>query len=520
MKSAMRLILTIGFVWILTGCAADTATTDTKKAASTSTVISESTSPTASNIMTNEALSDAAPYAVGSSTRFIHDDSRPYDSVAGIDVGIRSLLTEVWYPVSHQDAESGELRRATYGDYSFGDRAVHKLMLTNTTFFHLTPDSVVEGVSQADIDAGIDELFSRPRNSYIDAPLAKSNINGDRAWPVVVMTHGDAGSRYNMETACEYLAAHGYIVIAPEHTGNTPFAFTIHDPEIDGKLAAIKPLLNADGTYGPIDKYGQTYTPLIRNREDPQAMLNLDHSLLERVNDLRATLNELDEMNQEGKFAGQLNLQKVGLMGRSFGGTTTLAGLALEPRFTAGVAVVPLVMPDMRAQLPKEMLKAEGQESIILAATGPGALNTISKPTMLLSGAEDGLIIGVGASMASAMGGEVPTSTNPLPALRKSYEESSQPVIWGLLANSNHSSFGVSGGYWWPTFKASSQKRFFEPNQSFELVDVQTAHKIQKHKVLQFFDLMIRDQQSAKTALLENQFKEQGLQYETRNFTN
>ncbi|MFT5573829.1 MAG: dienelactone hydrolase [Cryomorphaceae bacterium] len=500
MKLALHLVATIVLAWGLSGCSADTTTT--------------ATNTTTSNNMTDEASSHKAPYAVGSSTRFIHDDSRPYDSVAGVDVGVRSLLTEVWYPVSHKDVESGKARRATYGDYSFGDKAVHKLMLTNTTFFHLTPDSVVEGVSQADIDAGIDELFNRPRNSYIDAPLAI----GELPWPVVVMTHGDAGSRYNMETACEYLAAHGYVVIAPEHTGNTPFAFTIHDPEIDGKLAAVKPLLNADGTYGPMDKYGQTYTPLIRNREDPQAMVNLDNSLLERVNDLRAVLKELDEMNQSGSFAGRLNLQKIGLMGRSFGGTTTLAGLALEPRFTAGVAVVPLVMPDLRSQLRKEMLKAEGQESIILAASGPGALNTISKPTMLLSGAEDGLIIGAGAAMASAMGGEAPTPRNRLPALRKSYEESAQPVIWGLLENSNHSSFGVSGGYWWPKLKTSSQKRFFQPQQSFDLIDVQLAHKIQKQKVRQFFDLMIGDQKSAKKALLGNQFADQGLQYESRNF--
>ena len=41
------------------------------------------------------------PYAVGSTTRFIHDSSRSYDSVGGVDSGIRILLTEIWYPVDH-----------------------------------------------------------------------------------------------------------------------------------------------------------------------------------------------------------------------------------------------------------------------------------------------------------------------------------------------------------------------------------------------------------------------------------
>ena len=480
---------------------------------------------TSNNSVTNSSVADnksepsngtEAPYAIGSKTFFIHDKSRSFDSVAGVNVGVRSLLTEVWYPVEHDAVVGGEYSRATYGDYVFRDKAIHRLMMTQTTFFHLTPESVVDGVSSAEIDTAIDELFDRSRASYIDAPLASS----EKSRPVVVMTHGDAGSRYNMESACEYLAAHGYVVIAPEHTGNTPFALTIKDPEIDTSLADVKPLLNADGTYGPVDNYGQTYTPLIRDRSNPQAMVNLDNSLLERVNDLRAVLSALDSMNQSGSFAKQLDLDKVGLMGRSFGGTTTLAALALEPRFSAGVAVVPMVLPDMRKGFPAELLKPENSESVILSSSGDNALHRISKPTMLLSGAEDSLIIGVGAAMASAIGGEVPTLENPLPELRRSYEQTTQPVIWGLLENSNHSSFGVSGGYWWPNYKPSSQKRFFNPEQSFQLVNVETAHQIQKQKVMQFFDLMIRGDKAVKNALLQNEFVEQGLQYESRNFSN
>ncbi len=461
--------------------------------------------------------SQQTPYAVGSSTFFVHDESRPFDKVGGVDVGIRSLLTEIWYPVAHSDVKGERFRRATYGDYSFGDAAVHRLMLTNTTFFHLTPETVVDGVSQADIDAAIAELFDRKRGSYIDAPLAPTAAIGDQL-PVVVMTHGDAGSRYNMETVCEYLAAHGYLVIAPEHTGNTPFAFTIHDPQINDKLREVKPLLNKDGTYGPLEKYGQTYTPLIQNREDPQAMKNLDDSLLERVNDLRAVLAELDRMNQAGKFKGRLNLQGIGLMGRSFGGTTTLAGLGLEERFTAGVSVVPLVLPDMRTKLPAEVLKQPSQESVILAAEANGVLNSISKPTLFLSGAEDALIIGVGAAFAKSAGVELPTPDKPLPALRDSYESATQPVIWGLLENSNHSSFGVSGGYWWPAMKPTTQQRYFTPEQSFKLIKPKIAHEVQQVKTLQFFDYFLKNRTSARAELLNNEFEEVGLIYEARNF--
>ncbi len=455
---------------------------------------------------------EESPYAVGSYTTFIHDASRPYDNVAGVNVGQRSMITEVWYPVDHGVATSGAYKKATYGDYVFRDEQVHHLMMTQTTFFHLTPEYVNEGVNQEQIDAGISELFDRPRQSFINAPLAASTS----PWPVVVMTHGDAGSRYNMESACEYLAANGYVVIAPEHTGNSPFSFTGKDPTLETSMVDVKPFLNADGTYGSKENFGQTYTPLIRDRSDPQALVNLDNSLLQRVNDLRATLTELDAMNEDGRFSGKLDLDRIGLMGRSFGGTTTLAGLALEDRFTAGVAVVPLLMPDVRTGLPKEMLKAT--ESVILNAQGPSAISEINKPTMLLSGAEDSLIIGVGAEVAKTSGGTLPTPNNPLPPLRAAYEKSNAPVFWGLLKDSNHSSFGVSGGYWWPQLKPNTQARYFDQNDVFTLIKPEIAHNIQKQKVLEFFEVMIKQDDAARTKLIENQFVEQGLIYESRNF--
>ncbi|MFT6407309.1 MAG: dienelactone hydrolase [Arenicella sp.] len=454
------------------------------------------------------------PYAVGSQTVFVHDSSRPYDSVGGVDVGIRSLITEIWYPVEHRAINSGDYQQATYGDYVFGDRDIHRLMMTQTTFFHLTPDTVVAGTSQADIELAIDELFSRKRNSFINAPLSASQAS----YPVLVMTHGDAGSRYNMESASEYLAAHGYIVIAPEHTGNSPFSLTAKDPEIDDALAAVKPFLNADGSYGSVEKYGQTYTPLISGSATAKALVQLDDALLQRVGDLRAVLKELDRMNSIGMFADRLNLSSIGLFGRSFGGTTTLAALTLESRFTAGAAVVPLVLPDVRALLPTEFRKPKGTESVILNASGIVSIEQINKPTMLLSGAEDSLIIGVGAALAESFSSELPLPTNPLPVLRKSYEDSQAPVIWGLLEDSNHGSFGVSGPYWWPELKPKSKTRFFAPHDSFDLVSSNVAHDIQRKKLLQFFDVMIKGKAEQQGVLLQNQFLEQGLQYEFRNF--
>ncbi len=460
------------------------------------------------------------PYAVGSSTFFIHDESRGYDHVAGIDDGVRTLIAEIWYPVEHESVthEADPYRRATYGDYVFHDRTMHRRMMTKTTFFHLTPETVREGVSQTQIDAAIDELFVRKRTSYVGAPLATT----DEGWPVIVMTHGDAGSRYNMESVCEYLAAHGYFVIAPEHTGNSPYAMTGADPalsstgdspDLRANMLPILEHLDEYGAYGTEDSYGQSYTPLAEGRGAIEFLQDLDRSLLQRLNDVRATLDVLDRINTEVATAGQLNLERIGLMGRSFGGATTILGLAMEPRFTAGFSVVPPAWADPRPGLPAEMLAPAGEESVLLAAGGPFPLLTFSKPTVLLSGAEDGLIIGLGVQM-----GATPTPGNPHPILRQAYESSDAPVVWGLLADSNHGSFGVSGPYWWPDLKPNMQARHFDPDTEFTLVTPLLAHQMQKELALDFFDLTIRQDVSAKDRLLENRYEAEGLVLESRNF--
>ncbi|MBT6210881.1 MAG: acetylhydrolase [Woeseia sp.] len=476
----------------------------------------------------NSSLATEIPFAVGSTTFFVHDSTRPYDSVGGIDDGTRILITEVWYPVDHATIANNrdEYRVATYGDYVFGDRDMHRLMMTNTTFFHLTPDTVLESVTTEKIDAAIEELFNRERKSFIDAPLATSA----EPLPVIVMTHGDAGSRYNMESACEYLAAHGYVVIAPEHTGNSPYSLTGRDPALDpvsgdaelrASMANVMQHFSPMGAYGSEETYGQTYIPSGAN-VDPLAYLKgLDAALLQRLSDLRATIDELERMNEDG-FArggpGKLDLSKIGLMGRSFGGASTMVGLAMEPRITAGFAVVPPGWADPRPTLPSEALAAPGEESVLFAREGAFPLTTISKPTVLLSGAEDGLIIGLGKRVAEMGGAPAPTAAAPHPLMRAAYEETSAPVVWGLLEDSNHSTFGVSGGYWWPDLKPNSQSKTFNPNVRFQLISPHLAHKMQQELALAFFDVTIRADDSAKERLLNNRYRDDGLILESRNF--
>ncbi|GAB3291211.1 acetylhydrolase [Parahaliea aestuarii] len=479
------------------------------------------TGPGKEEAATSKAGAEAEDYAVGSSTFFIHDDSRPFDAVAGVDTGVRTLVTEVWYPVN-ADSLDEHSRHPTWGDYVFGDRQVHRRMMTQTTFFHLTPESVRTGVDQAQIDAAINELFERKRPSYRDAKPA----GGNTPWPVVVMSHGDAGSRYNMATTATYLASRGYFVIAADHTGNSPYAMIGRDPALDAqsgdpalreKMKDVLPLLDDHGVYGSAETYGQSYTPLAGGFS-PAGFGQLDQSLLQRVGDLRAVLDRLDELNRAGRFAGRLDLSRIGLMGRSFGGATTLAGLMLEDRFAAGFAVVPPSMPDLRASLPAGMLVPAPAESAILGAEGPFALNSLHKPTFILSGGEDRLILGLGAQLAKAAGATTPSAESPYPLLASAVSDAPVPAALAVVKDTNHGSFGVSGPFWWPQLKPDTFPRFFDPDSSYTLLAADTAHRIQAEMAAAFFDLTLRGRSSGLDQLRANPWAKHGTSMQMQGF--
>ena len=95
--------------------------------------------------------------------------------------------------------------------------------------------------------------------------------------------------------------------------------------------------------------------------------------------------------------------------------------------------------------------------------------------------------------------------------MRALFEQSDQEVFWGLLANSNHSTFGVSGGYWWQELKPDTARRALSPEVEFDLIDVALAHRMQQQKALAFFDLTIRQDAAAGEVILDDSFAGQGL---------
>lgn len=70
-------------------------------------------------------------------------------------------------------------------------------------------------------------------HSVRDAAVAE-----DGPWPLVLFSHGSGGIRFQNSYECEHLASHGYIVVAPDHQGNTYF----DAPAPQEELVTARPL--------------------------------------------------------------------------------------------------------------------------------------------------------------------------------------------------------------------------------------------------------------------------------------
>lgn len=204
----------------------------------------------------------AGPYQVGVTTITVNDAARN-----------RPLTVDVWFPLA--DGVTGDAHRYT----------------------------LLPGV-------------------YYESPLAASAeasaIATDGPFPLVVYSHGSGGLRYIHSSYTEAIASHGYVVVAPDHTGNTA-----------------------------VDRLSNTET-------------DFEVTALNRPNDVKAVIDAmLDPARPEtAGFAPSVDPERIAVTGHSFGGFTTYAmasgytnGLgtfAADPRVDAIVPLAPATGDDTR----------------------------------------------------------------------------------------------------------------------------------------------------------------------------
>ena len=155
-------------------------------------------------------------------------------------------------------------------------------------------------------------------NSYMDASL-KSTTD---PYPLVIFSHGLGGMRMQNTIQMEELASRGFIALAMDH----PFDanFTIFD---DGSRADYR-----SGIVGEVtpDEFWDIRLPQINTRV-ADVLYVLDH-----IKEIQA--------NNDG-FWNMIDLERVGIMGHSFGGGTAIVASSRDTRFDACIALDGWLVP-------------------------------------------------------------------------------------------------------------------------------------------------------------------------------
>jgi dienelactone hydrolase len=219
------------------------------------------------------------PYPVGViNTVFV--DANRLDPYTGEP---RTLVTEIWYPAAD---EARGLPKNEYTDF----------LLTE-----VTPEveelTYIPGPNPYHVS--VEFLSSRYRTEAVrDAPVREGRF------PLVVFSHSTNGYRFQSTFWCDYLASHGYVVVAPDHTGNARFSI------VNGELIPYLPDENQNSIY-----------------DRPRDMMFLLDQL------------QLWDGGADARFAGRLDLEAACAAGHSFGSATAIAVATAEPRFKAVIGM-------------------------------------------------------------------------------------------------------------------------------------------------------------------------------------
>jgi len=227
------------------------------------------------------------PFEVGNRTFVFVDESRQCPFAGGK----RTLVVEVWYPAT---AEAASLPRNTIMDTWAGyeEEAVEALLNY--------------GVLPSEIPNFYGETTSA-RDASIETAYAP--------YPLIVYSHGWTNYRTQNFAMSEYLASHGFIVVASDHPGDTFFT------PIPGNL-----------TY-----WGGGDDPFFFYR-----------SLRLRTGDVHFLVDSFLELNGDdpnGLLTGMIDTEHIGMIGFSLGGQTVLENASNDDRVDAVASLTSSAFP-------------------------------------------------------------------------------------------------------------------------------------------------------------------------------
>ena len=247
------------------------------------------------------------------------------------------------------------------GPYEVGYR---EIAITYSDAASMEPRDLVLRVwypAQSDSGAGpaqysVAGIVDLPSPFALDAPP----VTDDDNLPLTVHSHGNGADGLLAYPYGELMASHGWIFVAPNHTGNT----------------VIDPLL---GT------------------ADPSALVELNRPI-----DISAVIDELESGLVDDELAGKADTSRVFLFGHSLGGYTSFTGGGADVDFDAleadcegvtsescDVLADPNVEAAYRAGFGDPRVIAIAPQAPALIAITDSELAALGVPTMLMSGRLD-----------------------------------------------------------------------------------------------------------------------------------
>lgn len=80
------------------------------------------------------------------------------------------------------------------------------------------------------LPAGLESLAANATVPVV--AVRDATLSADAPFPLIAFSHGNGSVRFQNPFQCEHLASHGYIVIAPDHQGNTFFDNSVPQAEL------------------------------------------------------------------------------------------------------------------------------------------------------------------------------------------------------------------------------------------------------------------------------------------------
>lgn len=248
-------------------------------------------------------------YTVGTKSFHLIDENR-YETFTDAPDDQRELMLKVWYP---SDSDSGSAE-PYWSEKSVG-RLVSKSM--SLPFFIF------------------DHLALVKTNSYPFTAVSQRR----KSFPVLIFSHGYQSIIAQNTILMEELASNGYIVISVGHSYDAAGIIFPNGEIKRSDTAAYNKLWERE------TKFADLYLSA-RKTDDVEKKRSLlkqfsdsvgihKENIAIRVGDIKFVLDKLPELNKE--FAGKIELDKIGVLGHSYGGATMAETCVNENRIKAGI---------------------------------------------------------------------------------------------------------------------------------------------------------------------------------------